>query len=109
LTPDEVARFIPFSLEQTGRLGEDALGFMALLEQCHNVRVGDGAPAEFRKLRAAFLLDLGMIIARGNAKILRRARAEARLVQYPEWGGADEEGFYDAFQQLPIEEEGLVE
>ena len=52
LTPGELARFIPFALELTGRPGDAALGFVAEMERCHNTWICDGAPAAFRKLKA---------------------------------------------------------
>lgn len=103
LTPSELARFIPFALELTGRPGEAALGFMAAMERCHNTRVGDGGPAAFRKLRAELFLDLGMILNRGAARILAASRAAVKIRPHPVNDGADEDGFFDAMEQ-PIHE-----
>ena len=48
------------------------------LELCHNTRLGDAGPVAFRKLRVKFFLELGMVLARGNAKILEVARDKIR-------------------------------
>ena len=116
LSADQLPRFVPFSVEPMGRLGEAARGFVTLMEQCHSARIGDGAPALFRKLRAQLFLDLGMILARGAARILDAARAECRLHQHQGGGGGDEEeGYFDALDQPPpgglvdeLEEEPLL-
>jgi hypothetical protein len=40
-------------------------------------------------------MELGMILARGSAKILRVVRGAVRLRQQHNFGGFDEDGFYD--------------
>ena len=101
LSPEQLARFIPFSVEMTGRLGEDAIGFMTLMQQCHNTRVGDGAPALFRKLKASLFLELGMILARGTARIMETSRGEVRRRAHPVYAVGDDEDFFDALDGDP--------
>jgi hypothetical protein len=56
-------------METTGRTGNSADAFMGAMEQCYNTRMGDGAPGLFLKIKSAYFMELGMILARGSAKI----------------------------------------
>ena len=78
LEPNQMADFKPFVVELTGRLGGAARDLLKQMELCHNTRLGDTGPAAFRKLRVKFFLELGMVLARGNAKILEVARDKIR-------------------------------
>jgi hypothetical protein len=68
---------------------------MDAMEQCYNTRMGDGAPGHFRKIKSAYFMELGMILARGFTKILRVARGAVRHRQQHNFGDVDEDGFYD--------------
>jgi len=75
LDATQTANFKPFVMELSGRLGEGARAFIGQMERCHNARLGDiEGPIAFRKLRAHFFLEMGMVLARGTAKILELAR-----------------------------------
>jgi hypothetical protein len=87
-------------VETTGLTGNSADAFMDAMEQCYNTRMGDGAPGQFRKIKSAYFMELGMILARGSAKILRVARRAVRLRQQHNFGDVDEDGFYDAMGDI---------
>jgi hypothetical protein len=108
MAADQLSRFVPFCVEATGRLGDEAAGFVAQMGACHNARVGDGAPAAFRQIKAKLFLELGMILARGNAKILEESRACIRVRPYAVADGPDEDGFYNA-RDAQQEEEDLAD
>jgi len=68
LDATQTANFKPFVMELSGRLGEGARAFIGQMERCHNARLGDiEGPIAFRKLRAHFFLEMGMVLARGTA------------------------------------------
>jgi hypothetical protein len=79
LSPAQMAGFVPFAVETGGMMGQAAVAFLQKMEQCHNARLGDGAAGTMRKRRAWFLLEFGMALARGTAKILSAARAKIRM------------------------------
>jgi hypothetical protein len=79
LSPAQMAGFAPFAVETSGRLGQAAVAFLQKMEQCHNARLGDAAAGAMRKRRAWFLIELGMAVTRGTAKVLSMARAKIRL------------------------------
>jgi hypothetical protein len=56
---------------------------------------------------SAYFMELGMILARGSAKILRVARGAVRHRQQHNFGDVDEDGFYDAMR-YDAEEDGGV-
>jgi hypothetical protein len=76
LDPAQLAGFVPFAVETSGRMGQAAVAFLQTMEQCHNARVGDAGPGAMRKRRAWFDLELGMAVARGTAKVLVSSRAK---------------------------------
>jgi len=78
LEPTQMADFKPFGVALTGRLGGVARDVLGQMEQCHNARLGDDGPAAFRKLRVKFFLELGMVLARGTAKVAEAARSKIR-------------------------------
>ena len=79
----QMADFKPFGAALPGRLGGVARDVLGQMEQCHNARLGDDGPAAFRKLRVKFFLELGMVLARGTAKVAEAARSKIRR-----YGGA---------------------
>jgi hypothetical protein len=76
LSAAQLAGFADFSVETTGVMGTSAKTFLQAMEQCHAARLGDGAKRVYRKLYVKFLLELGMILARGTARILRATRSK---------------------------------
>jgi hypothetical protein len=73
---------------------------MDAMKQCYNKRMGDGAPGQFRKIKSAYFMQLGMILARGSAKILRVGRGAVRLRQQHNFGDVGEDGFYGAMGDM---------
>jgi hypothetical protein len=77
-------------------MGTSAEAFLQAMEQCHAARLGDGAPRVYRKLYVKFLLELGMILTRGTARILRAARSKVRHRAREGAVAIDEfDGFFD--------------
>jgi len=76
LDADELGGFIPFVVETTGLLGEAARGFLDTLGQGFIARVGDEGQVKLKKLRTNLFLELGMVLARGTARILQSARSK---------------------------------
>lgn len=98
LSPAQLARFTPFAVEVTGRLGGEAEALLKTMELCHNTRVGDGAQELFRPIKSNLLLELGMVIARGTARVMRKVRKAVVVREFPEADRVGEEDldFYDA-------------
>jgi hypothetical protein len=82
LTPEELSGFIPFVVETTGLLGEAARGFVDTLGQAYVARMGDEGPAALRKLQTNLFLEMGMVLARGIARIMQAGRREIREVPF---------------------------
>ena len=82
LTPEELSGFVPFVVETTGLLGEAAKAFLATLGQAYIARVGDGGPAALRKLQSNLFLEIGMVLARGMARIKQAGRSKMREVPF---------------------------
>ena len=107
LTPVQLAAFVPFSIETTGRLGLDAKDFLFKMEQCYMARIRDPAVAlaTFSKIRRTLFLEMGMILVRGSSRILAKSRLGIRRPQ-PRPAGEEQDGpiveFYD------YEEEALA-
>jgi hypothetical protein len=102
LSAAQMAGFADFSVETTGVMGTTAEAFLQAMEQCHAARIGDGAPRLYRKLYVKFLLELGMILARGTARILRATRSKVRHRAREGAVAMDEfDGFFDAAEEAP--------
>jgi hypothetical protein len=100
LSAAQLAGFTAFSIEISGVLGNSADAFLKSMQLSHAARVGEGAPEAYKALYGKFLLELGMILARGTARILRASRAKVCYrARDGEVGLNEVAGFFDAAEE----------
>jgi hypothetical protein len=79
LTPQEVDSFVPFVLETSGFFGDSAQGFLDTMEQVFLARSGDEGISLLKKLRSDLFKEIGMVLARGTARIMQATRLKMRV------------------------------